>query len=498
MRALIVSTLLALAACATAPVPESAPESAPEVVAAPPAAAWTRSAPPPPAPSAPLSAPPVRELTLPGGLRVVVVEHHRRPLVSIRLFFKDGAAADPAASAGATAIAVALLGDTFNDKDKQVYDEKSARRQVAEAGARLQFDVTADHSWIGINGYARETVRYLRMLDRIVRMPRCSEQVFMYRVDAATAALEDARQSPEATFADYVSRRAFGAIPAYARSVLGTKKSLETLAYEDVQQRQRELLQPGGSTLLIVGDVKADEVLARAQALFTRWHPVRVPSSRKAPRAVSKAKTTRRPAAVQEVALVARSPARTTLVCASRSLATADGTDATLDVLARVLGNRLSQVLREEHGQTYDASASVIRRRHARMLLACSALRTEALREGVRSFAQAMEALRTSPPEAGEVEWAKALVAGEVRASQSELASLVQSWTTALELGERGATAPSTLSAVEAVTQAEVTSAVERLFLGTPIEWALSGDPEKVGPAVRGSELGWKLMQLPQ
>lgn len=491
MRALILSTVLVLAACATSPA--SAPEL---LVEAPPAPAWTRNAPPPPAPRAPLSAPPVRELTLPGGLRVVVVEHHRRPLVSVRLFFKDGAAADPAASAGATAIAVALLGDTFSDKDKQVYDEKSARRQVAEAGARLQFDVTADHSWIGIDGYARETVRYLRMLDRIVRVPRCSEQVFMYRVDAATAALEDARLSPEATFADYVSRRAFGAIPAYARSVLGTPKSLEALAYEDVQQRQRELLQPGGATLLIVGDVKADEVLARARALFSRWQPPRVPTSRRPPRAVSKPK--RRTAAAQEVALVARSPARTTMVCASRALAAEDGADATLDVLARVLGNRLSQVLREEHGLTYDASATVIRRRHARMLLACSALRTEDLREGVRTFAQAVEALRTSPLEAGEVEWAKALVGAEVHASQSELASLVQSWNTALELGEREASAPSRLSNVDAVTHEEVKSAVERLLLGPPIEWALSGDPEKVGPAVRGSELGWRLVQLPQ
>jgi zinc protease len=438
----------------------------------------------------------VRELTLPGGLRVVVVEHRRRPLVSVRLFFKDGAAADPAASAGATAIAVALLGDTFDDNAKQVYDEKSARRQVAEAGARLLFDVTADQAWIGIDGYARETVRYLRMLDRIVREPRCSERIFMYRVDGALAALEDAKLSPEATFADYVSRRAFGAIPAYARPVLGTPRSLEALGYEDVVQRQRELLQPGGATLLIVGDVQADEVLARAQALFSQWRPPRVPTSRRPPRAVSKPK--RRTAAAQTVALVARSPARTTMVCASRALAVADGTDATMDVLARVLGNRLSQVLREERGLTYDASASVIRRRHARMLLACSALRTEDLREGVRTFAQAVEALRTSPPEAGEVEWAKALVAAEVHASQSELASLVQSWTTALELGERGATAPSRLSAVEAVTHAEVTSAVERLLLGPPIEWALSGDPEKVGPAVRGSELGWKLLQLPQ
>lgn len=77
------------------------------------------------------------------------------------------------------------------------------------------------------------------------------------------------------------------------------------------------------------------------------------------------------------------------------------------------------------------ALASVVRRHHARMLLACSALRTEDLSEEVRTFAQAVEALRTSPPDAGEVEWAKALVAAEVRASQSELASLVQSWSTA-------------------------------------------------------------------
>ncbi|MGA9523294.1 MAG: insulinase family protein [Myxococcaceae bacterium] len=490
MRAPLVSSLLVLAACAT-------PQTRAPVTPTPPAPApvWSRSAPPQPAPRAALAPPPTRELTLPSGLRIVVVEHHRRPLVSIRLFFRDGAAAEREARAGVTAIAVALLGDTFDDEDKSFSEEESARRQVAEAGASFRADVTADHSWIGIDGHARETARYLRMLDRIVTLPRCSGEVFTYRVDGALAALEDAKLSPEATFADYVARRAFGAGTAYARSVLGTPKSLDALEYEEVQQRQRELLQPSGSTLLIAGDVKADEVLARAQAIFSRWRPMPVPSSRAPkPRAVSQ---TKRPT-TQAAALVPRSPAHTTLVCAARAIAAGEGADATLDVLARVLGRRLSQALREELGMTYHASATVIRRRHARVLQACSAVRTEHLRDGVRTFSRTVEALRTAPPDASEVEWARALGAADLRASQAELASLVESWTTALELGERSADAPSRLRAVEAVTDADMKAAADRLLLDKRVEWILSGDPEKVVPAVRSSELGWRLVQLPQ
>jgi predicted Zn-dependent peptidase len=196
------------------------------------------------------------------------------------------------------------------------------------------------------------------------------------------------------------------------------------------------------------------------------------------------------------VALVARSPARTTTVCAARTLTPKEGSDAAVRVLTRVLEQRLGQALREERGLTYDASASLIQMRHARLVLACSALLTDRLDDGVRTFVDTVTRLGTTTPDPAELEWAKAVLSSDVRSSNHELASIVELWTTELALGRRSPSARSTVDAIQAVTGDEVKALAARVLRGAPITWALSGEPAKVLPAVHRSGLRWNVVQV--
>lgn len=485
-RLLLVSLLGV--ACVTTPVAEEAPVAP----APPPLPAWTRTPPPPARPVAPPVEPASREWWLPNGLRVIVVEHHRRPLVSLRLFFDEGAAADPQAEAGTTALAIALLGDTFDHKDVEVFDEPSADRQVTRAGASYSFDVSADQGWIGIDGYAREAERYLRMLHRMVTVPRCSEAMFRARAESYLNVLEDAKQSPEAAFADFVTRRAFRGRKGYARDVIGTQRSLTDLRFEDVQKRQDELVSPARATLLIAGDVDARALQVRTERLFSSWenpYPRRV-------------KATARPVAAsrrsqgQQAALVKRTPASTTLICAARPVPARDHTGVAAELAVRILDGRLSTVLREQRGLTYEVSAGITRHRDASALIACSTLRTVELVEGLTLFSTTVKGLATTPPTPDELQWAKASVAAELRAWPEELTSIVSAWGRALARGEKSPSVVHRHRQLYAATAEEVHAAAARLLAGGSMEWVLSGDPQQILPAVKGSTLGWRIVEL--
>ena len=98
----------------------SNPKAAPRVNAPPPMpTGWTRT--PPPKSAAPLPAPAAAKVTervLGNGLRVVVVEHHRRPIVAVRTIFNQGAAQDDKDAIGSTFFAVSLLGGYYEvDED---------------------------------------------------------------------------------------------------------------------------------------------------------------------------------------------------------------------------------------------------------------------------------------------------------------------------------------------------------------------------------------------
>lgn len=79
-------------------------------------------------------------------------------------------------------MALALLCDRFErrteDDELIEFDEKSARRQVADIGGVLRPFVSADSSGLGIEGYAADTPEYLRRLNEIVQGRRHGVDAF--------------------------------------------------------------------------------------------------------------------------------------------------------------------------------------------------------------------------------------------------------------------------------------------------------------------------------
>jgi zinc protease len=485
----LLSLCLLTAACATPRFNTFEEKEAPApTVAAPsrPAGPVTYVSPPPPGRLAEVPLQSIRsaERVLPNGLKVVVVEHARRPLVRVRLVLPHGGSVDEELlESGQTALAMRLLGDGYelDQNGKELFHEKSLARQVGEAGGALSFNTTHDLSWMGIDGYAVDLPRYLELVADGVRKPRAGAEAFGARRDGMLDALEDREGDDPTLFYDLLRQAAFGPEHSYGRPSYGVVDGLNVFGVEDVVVRQRKLLTPGGAVLLIVGAVKAEEAFALARETVGKWVTPRAPLPAAVVTPVSLAPSS--------AVLIPRKPARTTQLCLARPLSDVKASDAAVELLAAILGDqRLYQELRELRGLTYSTSAELWRVRHARALLACTAVRGKATEEGLKIIQTVLGKLRSAPPTVDEVNRARAQLRTRLRATHEDLNSISAAWLHALELG-RTVSAQRDLAELDAVTPAQLHQLARQVLAPDHLQWVFVGEPEQVEAAARKNGL---------
>jgi zinc protease len=490
MRRLLVAVLAA--ACATAPV---APPAAP-VVQAPPPPAWVRTPPPGPLPSAKLAAAAVTRKTLPNGLRLIVVEQHRRKVAVVNLVLPKGSLRDPAGDEGLTYMAVHLASD-FHELGGGFGDEKSFRMEIARLGGVSGFQVESDFSQIEIAGYSQDVPTYLKLLSAELHHPRHGARSFHQRRNFTMDAVEDAESSDTASFRLLLNRTAFGQGHPYATAPYGTVKGLSHLRLKDVESQQRFIFDPAGATLLVVGDVQPAEVIANATELLSDWKTrMTDPDADVVPEPSVPRPSL--PHDSKQIQYLARPTASTMMTCATRPLPEVPATNATLRVLVAVLGegltSRLNQTLRNDNGLTYGADAQIVRRRLASALIACSAIDSSRAAEGARVFRQVLASLKDKPPGDEEIARAKGVVLSRIDASSDDVQRSVTVWLEAIAYGDGTPHLEQERAAVANVSAREVRDLAARLFKLENFRWVVSGDRAVAVKAFEGTGLG-KLAQ---
>lgn len=476
------AALTLLLACRSVPAP------APRSAAAAPARPAEAARPPPAAAPARGPSPTTREAVLPSGLRIVVVEHHRRPLVAFRLLLPGGAVADAPESGGSTFLAVALATD-FHEKlqdGEELVDEKPLRRLFVDRGGAVDFGVASDRAWLEGSGYARDAKGLLALAaDAVVRL-RHGSHSFTARRNALLDRIEDLEAWEPAALRDLVAQASFGPGHPYARPSHGTAASLGRLGLEDVIHRQQALFTPRGATLLVVGDVSAEALLRELRATFGRWEGAPLSAPQVAPPAV--------PLRTAEVAFLRRQPATTLVTCATRPLSDVRGGDEALEVLARLVaggaGSRLGRAVREGSGLSYMADGGIIRRQHARSFLACAALAAAQGGRGVQVMRDALEAVRQGPVSDAEIERARAGRLAELETGWEDAERILQTWTEALVEGQPSPRPERQREELAAVTPAEVRALAQRVLAPSTLRWLLSGDRQAAARAAETNRLG--------
>ncbi|MCS6951636.1 MAG: pitrilysin family protein [Bryobacterales bacterium] len=337
--------------------------------------------------------PSVYETELPNGLKVMLVEDHRLPLVTLRLGSPAGSKFDPAERPGLAEATAALLTEgTATRTARQLAEE------VAAIGGTLDASAGPDSLVLGGSALAENLAKLLELAaDVTLRASFPEEEIRIYQKKRQQELRAERAQA--AYWADEkIAEAVFGSHP-YGR-LNPTPESLAKLDREGVSEFRDRMLAPNGSVLILLGALPSrDETLQRIRQHFGGWEPreipppppPRFPAPRRALILVDRGGSVQADVRVGQLAVNRKHPDYFPLVVAST-------------LLGGGASSRLFLNLREKRGFAYDAHTTLQPRKDAGLFAVVTQVRNEVLEPALAAVLEEMDRLGAEP--AGEEELA--------------------------------------------------------------------------------------------
>ncbi len=382
------------------------------------------SHPPAPGPESPFAVPAPTVSELANGLRVVVVENHRLPLVSAQLIIPGaGSAADPPTLFGLAALTADLL-----DEGTGKLGPMDVAAELERLGTYLRTSADTDVAAISIDGLSSTLPDALLLVSNLVRAPSLAQADFDRVKADRVSAIRRRRDRPRAVAGLVMDRVLFGAHP-YGHPTDGYERTLSAITLDDVREYYRTRYTPTGATLVIAGDVTAADVAAMVTRAFGGWKRRTAP-----PLPTPAVDTSARPRlVVVDNPGATQSEIRIGRVSITRTAPTYFTARVANTVLGGGFTSRLNRRLREELGYTYGAGSSFWTAAHSGTWTARSALRTDVTVPGLREALSLIQSMRTDDVPAEELSRGKELLVrelpgefetnGQIAGSFAELAS---------------------------------------------------------------------------
>jgi zinc protease len=293
--------------------------------------------------------PPIQHLKLSNGLNVVLMEKHDVPLVQVELIVRAGSALDPENLSGLASMTAAMM------------EEGAGKMNSLELADAIDFLGATISPYAGQHSCGVSMHTPLSKLDAALELfgdmalrptfPK--EELERNRKDLLTTLMQW-HDEPRAIASVLYNRTIFGKEHPYGRPSIGNEKSIRAMKVDDLKKFHATYFHPGNANLIVVGDVTANLIMPKLEAILGKWED----------RTVDKpVYQTAKQVAERTIFLVDKPGAPQSEIRIGRIGADRMTEDYySLLVMNTILGgsftSRLNQNLREKHGYTYGAGSS--------------------------------------------------------------------------------------------------------------------------------------------
>jgi len=356
--------------------------------------------PPPPGPLTPAPFPPFQETVLPNGLRLLVVESHKQPVVSLSLSFPAGAIHDPAGKDGLADMVAGLL-----TKGAGTRSAEQVAEAIEGAGGSLNASASSDFLTIGSTVLTPSLPLAMGLVADAVQRPSFAEKEVDLLRTQTLSGLQVQLSQPE-VIADQTFRRILYGENPYGRSPVPA--TVRAITRADLLAYQKARLRPSGALLVVAGDVKLAAVRRLALAAFRQWvgaPPAVVPAKSPATRGKSEIILVHRPGSVQS-----------NIIAGNLTYPPNDPRIYAAAVANQVLGGgasgRLFLILREQKSWTYGAYSRYARRKGLGYFAASTEVRTQVTDSALTELVAQLRRIGAEPVPSAELEAAKGSMVG--------------------------------------------------------------------------------------
>jgi zinc protease len=349
----------------------------------------------------PFNIPRPYETVLENGLKIVVFNDKRLPLVSYRLAFLSGEASDAQGSTGATSAMATMLTEGTTE-----YSSRELAEKIERLGASISANSSEDFVIIAASALSMYSSEILGLVAEIVFRPTFPEDELVLFKTNTIEHLKFQRSQPGFLANEQTARILYGDHP-YAR-ISPSASDIEGLTRQILKETHKTRLVPDQAILIAVGDVDQDAFMKEVEEEFGSWTGTesQAPANPSLPERSGRSLTiVDRPASAQA-----------NIVLANLAINRKHPDYFAVLVMNQVLGagasSRVFMNLREEKGYTYGAYTRFDAKRLAGEFEATAEVRTEVTGDSLREFFYELERIRTEQVDEQELADAKNFLTG--------------------------------------------------------------------------------------
>jgi zinc protease len=410
--------------------------------------------------------------TLPNGLKIVVVESHTVPVVTLRLGVAAGSVLDAADDPGlADAVASQMTAGT----DK--FNSLQLQEAIEGLGGSLSVTAGKDSAIVGASALAENFTRLTEIMADVLQHPAFPADELATHKQLTQQSLVLQRQQPAFLASQEFNKVVYGLHPYGVFST--TPAAVQALTSEKLKAFYQAHYTPRGSVLVVVGDIKPAVAFAQLTRTLGTWAAANG-------EAVTATYSTPPLMTARRIYLVNRpGSVQSNIVLGNLAIKRSDPDVYSLTVANIILGgggfsSRLFSSVRERLGYAYDVSTGVNRNSLAGDFTASAQTRTDVTAPALKEMLRLTEQMRATPVTATELKEAQSFLKGNFvlgLVTQSGLASSLLS----RELyGLPADYLTSFRSHIDAVTVADVQRVAQKYFLADRAAIVIVGDADKL------------------
>jgi zinc protease len=211
---------------------------------------------------------PIKEQTLSNGLKVIVIEDHKAPLVTFQIWYRVGSADEPSGKTGMSHLLEHMM---FKGTKKYGSKEFSAiiQRSGGTDNAHTTKDYTMYHQTLASDRLALSVELESDRMTNLILDPKDVLSERSVVMEERRTRYED---DPQNSLYEDTVATALKAHP-YRRPVIGWMSDIASLTAEDLRGHYRSYYAPDNAFIVVAGDVNADTVLSLIRSAFESIPP---------------------------------------------------------------------------------------------------------------------------------------------------------------------------------------------------------------------------------
>jgi zinc protease len=381
------------------------------------------------------------ERRLSNGLKLLVVENHRLPTITLRITVPSGDLRDTEVHGISDATAALMRLGTKTRSAKDIAES------LAELGATLSIGSSEGNASIMLSANTENFDAALALIADVLLNPTFPQDELDKWKTRQRAQLEQAKSSPGFLGNDLMMKILY---PDDGRRYTHvTPESLDKITRDSLVEHYKTYYVPSGQWAGIAGDISAKDAVAKLEKLLGGWKggpvaPVKVAFPE--------------PLTEKKVYLIPRpNSVQTLLLIANRAIDRKNPDYINCQVMNRVLGSgptsRLFRIIREQKGYTYGVSSNFSASQYVNYFAASTSVRTEVTEPALSELINQFTEIRDRQVPADELADAKSAIIASFVLGLESPASVLSRWMDQRELGlpeDYWDTYPAKVSAVTA------------------------------------------------